>query len=69
MLEAARAFERASGRPITIETAGRRAGDVAACFADPALAATALGWKARFDLDAMCCDVWRWQSANPEGYA
>jgi UDP-glucose 4-epimerase len=69
VLEAARAFERASGRRIPLELAGRRAGDVAACFADPALAASALGWKARFDLDAMCRDVWRWQSANPEGYA
>jgi UDP-glucose 4-epimerase len=69
VLEAARAFERASGRPIPLQLAGRRAGDVAACFADPVLAASALGWKARFDLDAMCRDVWRWQSANPEGYA
>ena len=69
VLEAARAFERASGRPIPVEPAERRAGDVAACFADPALAATALGWRARFDLDAMCRDVWRWQSVNPEGYA
>jgi UDP-glucose 4-epimerase len=69
VLEAARAFERASGRPIPLQLAGRRAGDVAACFADPALAASVLGWKARFDLDAMCRDVWRWQSANPEGYA
>jgi UDP-glucose 4-epimerase len=69
VLEAARAFERASGRPIAVELAERRPGDVAACFADPALAASALGWRARFDLDAMCRDVWRWQSANPEGYA
>jgi UDP-glucose 4-epimerase len=69
VLEAARAFERACGRPIPLELAARRPGDVAACYADPALAASTLGWKARFDLDAMCRDVWRWQSANPEGYA
>jgi UDP-glucose 4-epimerase len=69
VLEAARAFERACGRPIPLELAARRPGDVAACYADPALAASRLGWTARFDLDAMCRDVWRWQSANPEGYA
>jgi len=68
VLEAAKAFERASGRRIALELAGRRPGDVAACFADAALAARELGWKARFDIDAMCRDVWRWQSANPQGY-
>jgi UDP-glucose 4-epimerase len=69
VLEAAKAFERACGRSIPLEIAARRPGDVAACFADASLAAKTLGWKARFDLDAMCRDVWRWQSANPEGYA
>jgi UDP-glucose 4-epimerase len=69
VLEAAKAFERASGRPIPLELAARRPGDVASCFADPSLAAAQLGWKARFDIDAMCADVWRWQSANPQGYA
>ena len=69
VLEAARAFERACGRAIPLELASRRAGDVAACFADPSLARTALAWSARLDLDAMCRDAWRWQSANPHGYA
>lgn len=69
VLEVVRAFERACGRPIPLELAARRPGDVAACFADPALAATELGWKARLDLDAMCRDLWRWQSANPDGFA
>jgi UDP-glucose 4-epimerase len=69
VLEAAKAFERASGRPIRLERSTRRPGDVASCFADPTLAQRELGWKARYDLDAMCRDVWRWQSANPNGYA
>jgi UDP-glucose 4-epimerase len=46
----------------------RRAGDVAASYADPARAARELGWKARLDMDAMCRDSWRWQSQNPAGY-
>lgn len=69
VLEAARAFERACGRAIPLELAARRPGDVAACFADPSLARSALRWSARLDLDAMCRDAWRWQSANPQGYA
>jgi UDP-glucose 4-epimerase len=68
VLDAAKAFERASGRPIPLEFSTRRPGDVASCFADASLASRELAWQARFDLDAMCRDVWRWQSANPNGY-
>lgn len=69
VLDAARAFERASGRRIPLEFSARRPGDVASCFADPSLATRALGWRASLDIEAMCRDVWRWQSANPQGYA
>ena len=69
VLEATKAFERACGRRIPLELAGRRSGDVASCFADASLASRELGWKAHFDIDAMCRDMWRWQSANPHGYA
>jgi UDP-glucose 4-epimerase len=69
VLEAAKAFERACGKRIPLELAARRPGDVASCFADPSLAEAELGWKARLDIDAMCRDVWRWQAANPQGYA
>jgi UDP-glucose 4-epimerase len=68
VLDAAKAFERASGRAIPLEFSARRPGDVASCFADASLAASELGWKAHFDIDAMCRDVWRWQSGNPNGY-
>jgi UDP-glucose 4-epimerase len=69
VFEVVSAFERASRRRIALELAPRRAGDVAACWADPTLAHTTLGWQARHDLDRMCEDTWRWQSRNPEGYA
>jgi UDP-glucose 4-epimerase len=68
VLEAVRAFERASGRSIPFEQVGRRAGDVAECYADPTLAQEMLGWKATCSLDDMCRDAWRWQSMNPRGY-
>jgi UDP-glucose 4-epimerase len=68
VLEAVRAFERASKRAIPIERVGRRAGDVAESYADPSLAERMLGWKAVHGLDDMCQDTWRWQSLNPHGY-
>jgi UDP-glucose 4-epimerase len=69
VLEAASAFERASGKPIALEFHERRPGDVAECYADASLAARELGWKAALDLEAMCSDGWRWQSRNPKGYS
>jgi UDP-glucose 4-epimerase len=62
VLEVIRAFEKASGRKVPYRIVGRRAGDIATCFADPSLAKKILGWEARFNLDDMCRDAWRWQS-------
>lgn len=69
VLEMVRAFEQACGRPIPFHMHPRREGDVAAIWADPAHAHALLGWRAGRGLDAMCADAWRWQSANPGGYA
>lgn len=69
VLDMVRAFEAASGKPVPYQLAPRRAGDVAACYADPAAALAVLGWRAERDLVAMCQDAWRWQSSNPNGYA
>jgi len=68
VLEMVRAFERATGREIPYRIAERRPGDIAACYADPTLAKTELGWEARRGLAEMCADAWRWQSQNPNGY-
>ena len=69
VLELLRAFERASGREVPFEIVARRAGDIDACYADPALANELLGWRATRDLDSMCVDSWRWQHMNPNGFA
>ena len=69
VLDMVRAFSAASGRPIAYQFSPRRAGDVAACYADPALAQQRLGWRAERDLATMCADAWRWQSNNPNGYS
>jgi len=68
VLEIISAFEKASGRKIPYKIVGRRSGDVASSYADPSKAERELGWSACRGLDKMCEDVWRWQSANPNGY-
>lgn len=68
VIEVVKAFERASGRPIPYRVVGRRPGDIAECWADPALAQQVLGWRATRGIDEMCADAWRWQSMNPEGF-
>ena len=61
VLEMVSAFERASGHPVPYQIVPRRPGDVAQCWADPALAERMLGWKARHGVERMCQDAWRWQ--------
>ncbi|MGE0110178.1 UDP-glucose 4-epimerase GalE [Aquabacterium sp.] len=68
VLDLAQAYGRASSRDIPVEFAPRRAGDVAACYADPQRAFETMGWKATRGLDEMCVDSWRWQSHNPHGF-
>jgi UDP-glucose 4-epimerase len=68
VLEVVRAYAQASGREVPYQVVARRAGDVAACYADPKQAQELLGWTARLDLPRMCADSWRWQSMNPQGF-
>jgi UDP-glucose 4-epimerase len=68
VLEMLAAFERACGKTLPYEIVAARPGDVAASYADPSKANSELGWRAERDIDAICIDTWRWQSANPRGY-
>ena len=68
VLDMVKAFEAVSGKPVPYRVQARRAGDIAACYANPALAQEVLGWQAKRDLQTMCADAWRWQSNNPQGY-
>ena len=67
VLDVVKAFEKASGLKINYRIAPRRAGDVACCYADATKAKEVLGWQAKYDIDDMCADSWRWQSQNPNG--
>jgi UDP-glucose 4-epimerase len=69
VLEMTQAFARASGRSVPYDIVARRPGDIAICYADASHARALLGWSAEMGLDDMVRDVWRWQSANPNGYA
>ncbi len=64
VLEVVETFERACGRRITKTFVPRRAGDVACYYADPSRAEALLGWRTKRNLDAICIDAWRWQTAG-----
>lgn len=68
VLEMIQAFETASSKKIPYRIVARRPGDIGACYADPALALDLLGWQTERGIEIMCCDTWRWQLMNPEGY-
>lgn len=61
VLEMIRAFEKVSGKAIAFDVVNRRLGDIAICYADPTFAKALLGWEAKFDIERMCKDAWRWQ--------
>ena len=69
VLEMVSTFERVNGVKVPYQITSRRAGDVAACYADPALSRKLLGWFAKLGIDDMCRDSWKWQkeesSRNP----
>lgn len=68
VLDIVKNFEEATGVKIPYVIKGRRAGDIAACYADASLAKEELGWEAQNGIREMCEDSWRWQKNNPDGY-
>jgi len=61
VLEIIKAFEQINNVSVPYEIAERRPGDIAECYADTKKANDILQWKAEFDLEDMCRDIWRWQ--------
>ncbi|MEG1985371.1 MAG: UDP-glucose 4-epimerase GalE, partial [Oscillospiraceae bacterium] len=62
------AFSKACARDIPYKIVSRRPGDIAKCYADPEKASKELDWNAKYNIEDMCADSWRWQSMNPRGY-
>lgn len=68
VLDMVKAFSKACGNDVKYKIVDRRPGDVAMCYADPKKANEELGWSAKYNIEDMCNDAWRWQSNNPNGY-
>jgi UDP-glucose 4-epimerase len=59
---------RVTGRDFKVITEGRRAGDPAQLVADPSLARSVLGWRARYeDLATIVAHAWAWQMKTTTG--
>ena len=69
VLEIIKAFSKACGRDLPYEIKPRRAGDIAACYADCSKAERELGWRAKLSIEQACADSWHWQSQNPNGFS
>ncbi|MFC2822438.1 MAG: UDP-glucose 4-epimerase GalE [Sphaerochaeta sp.] len=68
VLDIVHAYEKACGHKIPYVIGPRRAGDLATVYADTEKAGKILGFKAKYNLERMCADSWRWQKMNPEGF-
>ena len=68
VLEMVNSFSKINNVNVPYENAPRRAGDIAACYANADKALEKMHWKAEKTLDEMCKDTWNWQTKNPTGY-
>lgn len=59
VLQVVKAFEKASGKSVPYKIVPRRPGDIAACYANPEKAKNELNWEAKYGIDEMCEDAWR----------
>ncbi len=69
VLDVVKAYSKACGKELPYVIDPRRPGDIAECYANPKKAKEELGWQAKYGIDEMCATSWKWQSANPNGYA
>jgi len=61
VLQLIKTFEQVTGQRVPYRIAPRRAGDVAAVYANPAKAQQLLGWRTELGIEDMCRDAWAWQ--------
>lgn len=62
VLDMVRSFEVASGARVPYQVVGRRSGDVAACYANPAKAEAQLRWRTTRGVEDMCASAWAFRS-------
>ncbi|ENU22065.1 UDP-glucose 4-epimerase [Acinetobacter proteolyticus] len=68
VLQIKETFESINGISIPTEFVDRRAGDLAAFYADASRAKNELGWQPQYTLEDMLADSWNWQKQNPNGF-
>lgn len=68
VLQLREAFVKASEIDVPYVIDPRRPGDPDEVYANADKAKSVLGWEAKFGIDEMCRDTWRWQKNNPNGY-
>ncbi len=68
VLDVVKAFEKVNDMKVPYVIKERRPGDIATCYCNPAKAKAELGWEAKFGIEEMCRDSWRFQKNNPKGY-
>ncbi|KXZ69434.1 UDP-glucose 4-epimerase GalE [Acinetobacter venetianus] len=68
VLQIKETFEKVNCVAIPTTFVERRAGDLAAFYADATRAEQELGWKPQYSLEDMLADSWNWQKQNPNGY-
>ena len=61
VLEAIKAFEKASGVKLNYLVGPRRSGDIMAIYANNDLAKKALRWEPKYGLDEMVTTAWKWE--------
>lgn len=64
VLEVIAMVEQVSGRKVPYKIVGRRSGDPASGYADPALIARTLGWRPTHDLRDIITSAWNWHSKS-----
>ena len=62
------AFVKVTGADVPYVIDPRRPGDPDEVYANAEKAEKVLGWTAKYGIEEMCEDTWRWQSGNPKGY-
>lgn len=68
VLQLLKTFEKVTGKVVPYTVEPRREGDIVSMYANTDLARAELGWSAKYDVETMCKDFWRWQEQNPQGY-
>ena len=62
VLQLIHAFEEVNKINVPFEIVGRRAGDIAECYADASKAEIELGWKSKRDVNEMVRDAWKFEN-------